>query len=69
MADKMVFGGRDIRGENYSGPPKAQEVQNPEAVEVLDAEMVSVHQEGEEEEQVPDIEPTQPVPRFECASL
>ena len=60
---EQVFGARDIRGDNYSGPPKAQEV--APAVQVQDTEMVEVTR---EEEQVPAV-PAQPAPRLECASL
>ena len=60
MAKEQVFGGVDIRGKNYSGPP-AQDV----TPTVEDAEMVDVLPTKEEE--VP-VLPTQ-APRFECASL
>ena len=60
MAKEQTFGGEDIRGKNYSGPP-AQDV--PPTVE--DAEMVDVLATEEEEVSVPATQ----APRFECASL
>ena len=59
MAPVQTFGGVDIRGKNYSGPP-AQEVPPVE-----DAEMVDAPAQEEEEVSVP----ATPAPRFECASL
>ena len=63
MAEKkVVFGGRDIRGDNYSGPATAQEVISPV---IEDTEMVEIPPAVVEE--VPVLPAL--APRFECASL
>ena len=54
MAPKQTWAAKDVRGENYSGPP-AKEVP-----QVEDVEMVQVPEEAVQ---------VAPAPRFECASL
>ena len=68
MAKQLVtFGGKDIRGKNYSGPPVTED--QDDNIMVLDTDEVTVHEGAEGEEQVPATEPTQPVPSFKCASM
>ena len=59
MAPVQTFGGVDIRGKDYSGPP-AKDVPPVE-----DVEMVSVPDQEKEEVAVQ----AALAPRFECASL
>ena len=57
MAPEVTFANEDVRGKNYSGPPKEvpPTVEGAEMVDLAEEEEVSV--------------PATQAPRFECASL